>query len=147
VSKNKKGSARNKFRVYSRFCTLIEKSMASSRAPKELRGKKGWEALKETACLYPEIISPMNNLILSAEVQWEKNGMNALFVLQKDIDALLKGKYSLNKLPAMFTPYKAFTICLPAEFQVNGIKPGASLWPRLKIWWITVLVCAMCSND
>ena len=42
-------------------------------------------------------------MIMTAEVNWDKSGNNAIFVQPKDVDALLKGKYSLNKLPELFT--------------------------------------------
>jgi len=127
MARKNKPTKRAKFRVYSRFCSLIEKSMASSRVPPEMRNLKGWQALRAISKMNDEFASPINKLIMSAEVNWESTGSHALFVQQRDIDALLDGKYSLNKLPEMFTPYKAFTLCLPAEFEVKGIKPGGVL--------------------
>jgi hypothetical protein len=127
VAKKSKSIKRSKFRVYSRFYSAIEKQFASKNVPAHLKNLKGWAALRELVSYNGDMISPINKLIMSAEVNWENSGMNALFVEQKDINALLKGKYSLNKLPEVFTPYKAFTLCLPAEFEVKGVKPGGGV--------------------
>lgn len=126
MAKKSKPVKRPKFRVYSRFCSFMEKQFASKNVPEHLRGLKGWDVLREMVN-HGGFLSPINKLIMSAEAAWEDSGMHALFVEQKDIDALLKGKYSLNKLPALFTPYKSFALCLPAEFSVEGIKPGGGV--------------------
>jgi hypothetical protein len=128
MAKKSKPIKRSKFRVYTRVCCAIERKFATKGIPACFKNLKGWSAIRELMKYYGhQLKSPMNTIAMTAEVNWEKSGMNALFVEQKDIDALLKGKYSLNKLPKVFTPYKAFALCLPAEFEVKGIKPGGVL--------------------
>lgn len=117
----------NKYRVYKRFGSDIEAAMCSKKVEPHLRGHKGWEVIKVARKYHSELASPLNNMIMSAEVNWDKCGNNAIFVQPKDVNALLKGKYTLNKLPDFFTPYPAFTLCLPASFEVNGIKPSGVL--------------------
>tara|TARA_R110001583_G_scaffold174017_14_gene328283 strand:+ start:561 stop:1568 length:1008 start_codon:yes stop_codon:yes gene_type:complete len=124
---NRKVSKPNKYRVYKRFGSDIEAAMESKKLDPHLRGHKGWDAIKAVRRFQNEITSPLNNMIMSAEVHWDRCGNNAIFIQPKDVDALLKGKYSLNKLPQFFTPYPAFTLCLPASFEVNGIKPSGVL--------------------
>jgi hypothetical protein len=129
VAKNKKIAKRSKFKMYTRFSSMIEKGLANKRAmvPDDIRSYKGWDAIKLMYSMSDEANTPINALIIAAESRWETTGMNALFLRQVDVDALMNGKYTINKLPKLLTPFPSFTLCLPSEFEVRGIKPGGVL--------------------
>lgn len=133
MARNQKTVRRSKYRVYTRFYTNIVDAIIKNKGGNQpqLRNARGWAALKGVveAGVLPirELMAPINCSILAAEAQWERSDLPAIFVQQKDVTNMMSGKFTINKLPELLTPFKAFTLCLPADFSIKGIKPGGVL--------------------
>jgi hypothetical protein len=115
---------RSKYRTYPRIISNLKKVFSSF---KSLKKASDWDLLKKVNSVSPEFFTPVNCMLIANEISWARDGRQAIFLGKADIKSLLKGKYSVSQLPSKFTPYNAFMMCLPAEFEHEGLKPSGVL--------------------
>jgi hypothetical protein len=126
VAKNsKKPKKSQKYRVYSLSSTKLKKMM--DKQVKEFRSLDKWPTVLSASKMHPFLLEPTITNIHFAELQWERQGRNALFINLDDIRSIERGKCNVKFMPDNFLPFKSFMLCLPAGYEACGIRPTGVL--------------------
>ena len=121
----KKAKKNQKYRIYPMHSAQIKRTL--DKQSREFKPMGKWESLQRIFKHQPVLQNTTTANIHVAELQWESQGRNALFLNLDDIRTIERGCCKVKFVPDNFLPFKSFMLCLPAGYEAHGIRPTGLL--------------------
>ncbi len=118
---SKKPKKSQKYRVYPMSSEKIKRKI--DKKTKAFRKVDKWNTVLSCLDLFPDLYESRSNAIHFGEFQWTIQGRNALFINLNDIKTIERGVCKVKFIPDRFLPFKSFMVCLPSDYEVQGIRP------------------------
>lgn len=122
---------KSKYKIY----PFIKQKQAKilRKGDKKFKKKSDWESMAYLYNAYPALCNEIEFNILAEEYFWERAGRQALFIQSADdASRFITSRYSLKMMTESILPFSSFMMCLPSDFNVDGLSCSGVLVSAIK---------------